>query len=262
MTHSSSRPERRWTGALMAVAVLLVLAVVAVVSARWVARNTDLFPASAPWGPECSVWTGEVHVRLDRDQARRATTAAAVAVQGDSAPIGAPDTGDIPETVMTLLEEGPEEDAGPSLTCRSTKNPDLEVQEGLEPSGLRPRAQHLLEGMEAHFSGLSLGGYEPGGFDTGHGDDSAHYDGRAIDVFYRPVNEDNRRAGWVMAHWLIAHAPDYEIDVIIFDDRIWSTSFPSLGWRDYEADPDNEILRHLDHVHVDVQRGQEAPESG
>ncbi|PDP86738.1 hypothetical protein CQJ94_15705 [Glycomyces fuscus] len=262
MTHSSSRPGRRWTGVVVAVAVLVVLAVAAVVSVRWVARNTDLFPTSTPWGPECSVWTGEAHVRLDRDQARRATTAAAVAVQGDSAPVDAPDTSDIPEPVMTLLEEGPEEDAGPSLTCRSTKNPELRVQEELEPSGLKPRAQHLLEGMEEHFSGLSTGGYLPGGFDTGHGEDSAHYDGRAIDVFYRPVNEDNRRAGWVMAHWLIAHAPDYEIDVIIFDDRIWSTSFPSLGWRDYEADPDNEILRHLDHVHVDVQRGQEAPEGG
>ncbi|WP_026122347.1 hypothetical protein [Nocardiopsis halotolerans] len=260
MTQGNARSGRRWLGALMAVAVLAALVLVTTVGARWLARNTDLFPVSAPWGPECAVWTGEVQVRLEREQARRATTAAAVAVQGDDAPIEAPDTGDIPDTVMTLLEEGPEADAGPSLTCRSARNPDLRVQEDLEPSGLTPRAQHLLDGMRAHFSDLNVGGFVPGGFSTGHGDDSAHYDGRAIDVFHRPVNEENRRAGWVMAHWLIAHAPDHEIDVIIFDDRIWSTSFPSLGWRDYDAGSDDEVLRHLDHVHVDVQRGREVSE--
>ncbi|GAA1451755.1 hypothetical protein [Nocardiopsis tropica] len=258
MTHRSARPGRRWHGLLAAVVILAVLGLVAVVGARWLARNTDVFPVSTPWGPECSVWTGEDQVRLDRDQARRATTAAAVSAQGDSAPVEAPDTDDIPDAVMTVLEEGPEEDAGPSLTCRSVKDPDLRVQEDLEPSGLTPRAEELKDGMEEHFSDLSLGGYYPGGYDTGHGEGSAHYEGRAIDVFYRPVDEDNRREGWLMAHWLIAHAPDYAIDVIIFDDRIWSTYYPSLGWRDYEADPDNEILRHLDHVHVDVQRGSES----
>ncbi|MFW6640001.1 hypothetical protein ACOALZ_08140 [Nocardiopsis algeriensis] len=256
MAHRTVLPRSRWNGLIIAVGILVVLAVVAVLGARWAARN-DILPVSTPWGPDCSVWTGDGQVQLERDQARRATTAAAVQAQGDAAPIEAPDTGDIPDEVMEVLVNGPEEDAGPSLTCRSVKNPDLEVESDLEPSGLTPRGQHLKDGLEEHFSDLSLGGYVPGGYDTGHGEGSAHYDGRAIDIFYRPVNEDNRRAGWIMAHWLIAHAPDYEIDVIIFDDRIWSTYFPSLGWRHYEADPDNEILRHLDHVHVDVQRGQE-----
>lgn len=264
MTHRSARPgrrrpERRWHGLITAVAVLVVLAVVAIVGSRWAARN-DVFPVSTPWGPECSVWIGDEQVRLDRDQARRATTAAAVAAQGDSAPVEAPDTDDIPAAVTEVLENGPEDDAGPSLTCRSVKDPELAVEEDLEPSGLTSRGQALKDGLDEHFAELSLGGYLPGGYDTGHGEGSAHYDGRAIDIFYRPVDEDNRREGWVMAHWLIAHAPDYDVDVIIFDDRIWSTSFPSLGWRDYEADPDNEILRHLDHVHVDVQRGSDAEE--
>ncbi|WP_150243016.1 hypothetical protein [Nocardiopsis quinghaiensis] len=262
MTHRSVRSERRWYRLITTVAAVVVLGVVAVVGVRWLAHHTDVLPLSTPWGPDCAVWVDGEQVRLDRDQAQRATTAAAVSVQGDSAPIAAPDTSDVPDSVTTLLEEGPEEDAGPSLTCRSTKDPELRVQEDLEPSGLTARAQHLKDGMEEHFSGLSLGGYHPGGYDTGHGEDSAHYEGRAIDVFYRPVNEENRREGWVMAHWLIAHAPDYEIDVIIFDDKIWSTYYPSLGWRHYEADPDNEILRHLDHVHVDVQRGAETSDGG
>ncbi|MEE2037955.1 hypothetical protein Q8791_12075 [Nocardiopsis sp. CT-R113] len=257
MTHRSTRPGRRWHGLVVAVAILAALGVVAVIGTRWIARN-DVLPVSTPWGPECSVWTGEEQVRLDRDQAQRATTAAAVSAQGDSAPIEAPDTDDIPDAVTAVLEDGPEDDAGPSLTCRSVKNRELGVEEDLEPSGLTPRAEGLKDGMEEYFSDLSLGGYHPGGYDTGHGEGSAHYEGRAIDIFYRPVDEDNRREGWLMAHWLIAHAPDYEIDVIIFDDRIWSTSYPSLGWRDYDADPDNEILRHLDHVHVDVQRGNGA----
>lgn len=266
MTHRATRPHSRWYGLSASLAILTVLSVIAIVGGRWVAENTDVsFPASTPWGPECSAWTGgdeEDQIHLERDQAQRATTAAAVNTQGDSAPIDAPDTDDIPDEVMTVLEEGPDDDAGPSLTCRSADNADLEVEEDLESSGLTPRAQNLKDGMEGVFSDLSLGGYTPGGYDSGHGEDSAHYEGRAIDVFYRPVTEENRREGWIMSHWLIAHAPDYEVAVIIFDDKIWSTAFSSLGWRDYDADPDDEILRHLDHVHVDVQRGSDPAEAG
>ncbi|WP_306368123.1 hypothetical protein [Nocardiopsis sp. CC223A] len=261
MAHRPVRRGRRWNGVLLAVGILVILGALAALGTRWVVQRSDsAFPISTPWGPECSVWTGEETVRLEREQARRATTAAAVVAQGDDAPLEAPGTDDIPDAVMDVLTNGPEDDAGPSLTCRSVKNSDLATEPDLEPSGLTPRAQTLKEGVEEHFSGLSLGGFTPGGYNTGHGERSAHYEGRALDIFYRPVNEDNRRAGWIMAHWLIAHAPDYEIDVIIFDDRIWSTYYPSLGWRDYEADPDNEILRHLDHVHVDVQRGSDPAE--
>ncbi|MCY9783096.1 hypothetical protein KIK06_04225 [Nocardiopsis sp. EMB25] len=262
MANASRWSSGRWNGLILSVAILVALTAVIVLAARWVVERTGGQGVSAPWGPECSAWVGEERFSLDRDQARRATTAAAVAVQGDDAPVEAPDTSDIPPQVLAVLEEGPPGDPGPSLTCRSTNDQSLEVQEELESSGLTARADHLRNGMEEVFAGLSLGGFFPGGYDTGHGDDSAHYEGRAIDVFYRPVSEDNRRAGWVMAHWLIAHAPDYDVAVIIFDDRIWSTFYPSLGWRDYEADPDNEILRHLDHVHVDVQRGADPSDAG
>ncbi|MGW5876052.1 hypothetical protein ACWFMI_05770 [Nocardiopsis terrae] len=257
MAHRSTGVvHRRWHGLVLSVAILAVLAVLGALTARWVAQHQDrIFPISTPWGPDCSVWTGDEQVRLERDEAKRASTAAAVIAQGDSAPIEQPNVDDIPDEVMDVLVEGPEEDAGPSMSCRYTGE-EVEFEEE-EPSGLTPRATDLKAGIENDFAGTSIGGYVPGGYDTGHGEDSAHYEGRALDVFYRPVNEDNRREGWLLAHWLIAHAPDYRIDVIIFDDKIWSTRYPSMGWRHYEADPDNEILRHLDHVHVDVLRGPE-----
>lgn len=256
--HRSAMPQRRWYGLVLSAVLLSVLSVIGVLGTRWAIDRIDApLPTATPWGPECAVAVGDEQIQLDRDQAQRATSAAVAADQGEDSPIGAPNTNDIPDDAMTMLEHGPQEDAGPSLTCRSTKNPELEAEKDLEPSGLTPRGQNLKEGIEEVYAEPSLGGYEPGGYDTGHGEGSAHYDGRAIDIFFRPVSEDNRRAGWVMAHWLIAHAPAYEIDVIIFDDKIWSTYYPSMGWRDYDADPDNEILRHIDHVHVDVQPGDD-----
>ncbi|MBR8741051.1 hypothetical protein [Nocardiopsis sp. MG754419] len=260
MTHRATAPGRRWHGVILSGAILIVLAVIAALGTRWVVNNQEeLFPVSTPWGPDCSVWVDDEQVRLDRDQAQRATTAAAVIAQGDDAPVEQPDVDDIPDGVMEVLVEGPEDDAGPSLTCRYSGE-EVEFEEEL-PSGMTPRTETLKAGVEDHFADTSIGGFVPGGYDTGHGEGSAHYEGRALDIFYRPVNEDNRREGWLMAHWLIAHAPEYQIDVIIFDDKIWSTRYPSMGWRHYEADPDNEILRHLDHVHVDVLRGPDPSEA-
>jgi hypothetical protein len=92
---------------------------------------------------------------------------------------------------------------------------------------------------------------------------SAHYDGRAIDVFVRPVTDDNRRRGWAIAQYLVANAARLEIEHVIFDDRIWSTGRSSEdGWRDYDPDIADDagaetraILEHRDHVHVDVIEG-------
>jgi hypothetical protein len=85
---------------------------------------------------------------------------------------------------------------------------------------------------------------------------SAHYDGRAIDVFVRPINAENNRRGWAIAQYLVAHADRLLVDHVIFDDRIWSAGTRSeAGWRDYEPGSrsgDRAILEHRDHVHVDV----------
>jgi hypothetical protein len=202
--------------------------------------------------PECVVETSEGVIGLDRDEAQLATTAVALLARG----VGAPDTSGINEGVLQRLAEGPPENAGPALSCRGSAASDLQEQQ-LSVTGLTPRAEQLRDDMTEVFGGdQSLGGFAPGGIDQGHGAASTHYDGRAIDIFFRPVTEDNRREGWILAHWLVAHAEDLAIQYVIFDDRFWSVHSSRGQWQYYDApEPGNEILRHLDHVHVDVLGG-------
>jgi hypothetical protein len=75
--------------------------------------------------------------------------------------------------------------------------------------------------MAEVFGDESLGSFTPGGVGQGHGADSTHYDGRAIDIFFRPVTEENRREGWRLAYCLVAHA-DLNVQYAIFDDQFWS----------------------------------------
>lgn len=142
-----------------------------------------------------------------------------------------------------------------SLTCRASRPVDLAEVEG--PGGLTPRAERLRAEVEAAFGPQSLGGFAPGGVRDGHIEGSAHYEGRAVDVFFRPVTPENKARGWVLAHWLVAHAQELDVAVVIFDRRIWSAGQSSQGWRTYEhpsGDLANPILAHEDHVHVDVGR--------
>jgi hypothetical protein len=126
----------------------------------------------------------------------------------------------------------------------------------LDSAGLTGRAAAVREDLEDVFGDLALGGFAPGGVSTGHQEGSAHYDGRAIDVFVRPVDEENRRRGWAIAYYLVAQAERLDVDHLIFDGRIWSSGRRSEeGWRDYDPGDrsgDRAILEHRDHVHVDV----------
>lgn len=130
-------------------------------------------------------------------------------------------------------------------------------------SGLTPRAEAVRDDLERTFGPLSLGGYSPGGVDSGHMEGSAHYDGRAVDVFVRPIDAANKRRGWAIAHYLVANAARLEIQHVIFDKQIWSSGRRSeQGWRDYRVPRDDggdparrAILEHRDHVHVDVVEG-------
>jgi hypothetical protein len=127
--------------------------------------------------------------------------------------------------------------------------------------GLTPRAAEVLRQVTKTFGDLPAGGFEPGGVTNGHIEGSAHYEGEAIDFFFRPVNAENRRRGWVLAHYLVANAARLKINTVIFDDRIWTAGQRSGdGWRNYtppgltgeESAATRAILEHRDHVHVDV----------
>lgn len=203
-------------------------------------------------GSECEVETSNGRTRITRDEAKRAMTAVALSARGERAP----NTADIDPAVMQRLAEGPPEGPVPSLRCQGTTAPDLPEQE-LTPTGLTPRTQQLRDEMTAVFGDQPLGGFAPGGVSQGHGAESTHYSGRGVDVFFRPITEENRRDGWVLAQWLIAHADDLDIQYVIFDDKIWSAHNSRGHWQTYDAPaPANDILRHRDHVHVDVLRGE------
>lgn len=240
-------PLRALLGLVLVAALIAALAIYGPGLLRSVREGDN----PLPWPAECTVETADGAIGLGRKQAQLATTAVALADRGAETP----DVSGIDDAVLRRLAEGPPEDAGPSLTCSGTAAGDL-PDEQMTASGLTPRAEQVRAAMTEVFGELPLGGFTPGGFDYGHGENSTHYDGRAIDVFFRPVTEDNRRAGWRLAQWLIAHADELHIQYVIFDDRIWSGHSFRGQWRDYRApEPANEILRHLDHVHVDVLGG-------
>ena len=96
-----------------------------------------------------------------------------------------------------------------------------EAGDVLDEAGLVARAAVVRRDLEERFGALSLGGFEPQGVSSGHMEGSAHYEGRAIDVFFRPVNAENRQRGWALATYLVANADRLDINTLIFDDRIW-----------------------------------------
>jgi hypothetical protein len=142
--------------------------------------------------------------------------------------------------------------------CTATDEPDGSHRK-LDGSGLTPRAAAVRDDLQAAFGPQSLGGFAPGGVRDGHMQGSAHYDGRAVDIFFRPVSEDSRNRGWAMAHYLVAQAARLDVRTVIYDGRIWTAGWRSgEGWRRYTPDTSGEsaetaaILEHRDHVHVDV----------
>jgi hypothetical protein len=181
-----------------------------------------------------------------------AVTEAAQAVQRSAFPNAYADHEDDAAVLSAALTGRPDAD----LSC-SIRTDDVAAQVA-GASGLTPRAATVRKELERAFGERSLGGFAPGGVRTGHISGSAHYDGRALDIFYRPVNAASKRDGWATAHWLVAHADRLGIATVIYDSRIWTARRSAQGWRDYvhpSGDTGNDVLMHRDHVHVDVLRG-------
>jgi hypothetical protein len=239
--------------------------------------------------PPCRIDVGDTTVSWTTDQAMTATTVAAVGRR-----IGASDDG-IATAVSRTLRGGHNRSVdaaaarviygtlpsratptrasrdlaaallgrrGGALTCTPQavpgNVPDQLPVEQLGPLGLTPRADAVRLAMRETFGKQNLGGFAPGGVHTGHIEGSAHYEGRAIDVFFRPISAANQELGWQQAQWAVAHADQLALATVIFDRRIWSAEHATSGWRDYDypgGATDNPILLHEDHVHVDVVRG-------
>lgn len=145
-----------------------------------------------------------------------------------------------------------------AFSCTVTDAPD-EASDRLDDSGLTDRATVVRRELESVFGPQTLGGFAPGGVRDGHMPGSAHYEGRAVDVFVRPISEVNKTRGWAMAQYLVAHAARLDVRTVIFDNRIWTSGWRSDdGWRAYDPDTSGRsaesaaILEHRDHVHVDV----------
>ncbi len=131
----------------------------------------------------------------------------------------------------------------------------------MQADGLTARANAVKRRILAAYGDLPLGGFAPGGISSGHMSGSAHYEGRAVDVFFRPISSDNTIRGWALAQYLVANAAALHIEHVIYDRQVWTAGSDSQrGWHHYtppeltgsESAATLAILEHRDHVHVDV----------
>ncbi|NHB84172.1 hypothetical protein G7085_04805 [Tessaracoccus sp. HDW20] len=77
-----------------------------------------------------------------------------------------------------------------------------------------------------------------------------HPAGRAVDVMI-PNYKSNKALGWEIAEYYRAHASEYNISYIIFDQKIWSTARNKEGWRSM-ANRGGDTANHKDHVHINT----------
>lgn len=142
-----------------------------------------------------------------------------------------------------------------AFSCTVRAGPQAAQAAPITESGLTVRAAAALAAIRSTFGPLPVGGFDPAGVSSGHMAGSAHYDGRAIDVFFRPVTDDATRHGWALAQWAVANADRLGVTTVIYDGRLWTAARSAAGWRTYDppgGPTDNPTLLHIDHVHVDV----------
>ena len=238
-------------------------------------------------GPPCALRTGEVTLEWTGKEAMTATTVAGVGTRIGASTNGVAaavaralngldeDTGPLDPTAARAVYRALPDVATPSdvevavalsllgargaaLSCAVPLAAPVLPREDPGPLGLTPRADAVRAELRAVFGRQSLGGFAPEGVRSGHIDGSAHYEGRALDVFFRPVTQANQRAGWQQALWAVAHAERLHVATVIFDREVWTARRSVQGWRAYRhpsGDTDNPVLMHEDHVHVDVLEG-------
>lgn len=77
-----------------------------------------------------------------------------------------------------------------------------------------------------------------------------HPAGRAVDVMI-PSYKTNQALGREIANYYRANAAKYNINYIIFEQKIWSVARNSEGWRSM-ASRGNDTANHYDHVHINT----------
>lgn len=106
---------------------------------------------------------------------------------------------------------------------------------------LRSDTIRIYRSVCALFPGVnSYGGWRPGGLPF-------HRNGRAIDIMLTPGAES--AMGWRIANYLVKNAGTFNIDHIIFEQKIWTPNTPR--WR-HMADRGGITANHYDHVHVAI----------
>ncbi|GAA3825868.1 hypothetical protein GCM10022242_28960 [Nocardioides panacisoli] len=73
---------------------------------------------------------------------------------------------------------------------------------------------------------------------------SAHYDGRAVEIYLRPENAASKVRGWALAEYLVANAARLDVRTVGFDGRVWRAG--EDGWHTDTSASGG------DHLHVDV----------
>ncbi len=110
--------------------------------------------------------------------------------------------------------------------------------------GLQPNTRRVLEESKQRFPQIKVyGGVRPDPLPD-------HPSGRALDIMI-PDYRANNALGWEIANYYRAHASEFGIDYIIFDQQIWSVARDGEGWRSM-SDRGGDTANHRDHVHITV----------
>lgn len=107
--------------------------------------------------------------------------------------------------------------------------------------GLRPDTIKIYRQACVRFPGIkSYGGVRADSM-------RFHPTGRALDMMLTPGKDS--AMGWEIASFLVANASTFNVDHIIFEQKIWTPSNPT--WRPM-ANRGSTTANHYDHVHVAV----------
>ncbi|MDQ7991712.1 MAG: SH3 domain-containing protein [Propionicimonas sp.] len=136
--------------------------------------------------------------------------------------------------LATSLADGAADEAAGITMAKCSRGSGVEAK-------LRADTIRIYRSVCALFPGVnSYGGWRAGGRQF-------HKNGRALDIMLTPGKES--ALGWRIAKYLIANAKAFNIDHVIFEQKIWTPGTPH--WRGM-ADRGGTTANHYDHVHVAI----------